>query len=90
MSIAGTDGFLLFLNLHLVKVCDFPLNRLNGFALVDTADMEIDNHARSRSRMSDKMRSFSSGASICKNDTAPILRPIRTCAPLRNGTTAGQ
>ena len=23
--------------------------------------------------MSDKMRSFSSGASICKNDTAPIF-----------------
>ena len=39
--VAGTDSFFLFLNLHLVKVCDFPLDGLNGFGLVDTADSAI-------------------------------------------------
>ena len=33
------DGFLLFLDLHFVKVGDFALDRLNGFCLVDTVDM---------------------------------------------------
>ena len=35
----------------------------------------------SRSNISAKMRSFSSGASICKNDTAPIFFPMRKYRP---------
>ena len=35
----------------------------------------------SKSRISDKIRSFNSGARISRNETAPILRPMRKYRP---------
>ena len=35
----------LFLNLHLVEVGNFALDSLDCFALVDTADMQIDDNS---------------------------------------------
>ena len=41
------------------------------------------------SRKSAKMRSFSSGASICKKDTAPNLPPVLNTLPSRNSKDEG-
>ena len=43
----------------------------------------------SMSRKSASIRSFSSGARICKKETAPYFLPIRNCLPVRNSKLDG-
>ena len=40
--VPGTDSLFLFLNLHSIKVCDFPFDGFDGLGLVDGLHMEID------------------------------------------------
>ena len=42
--VAGTDSFLLFLNLHLVQIGNLGLDALDGLSLINGADMKIDSN----------------------------------------------
>ena len=67
----------------------FRLTVLDGLDLVHGLDMQADNQADSMSRKSASIRSFSSGARICKKETAPYFLPIRNCLPVRNSKPDG-
>ena len=42
--VAAADCLFLLLNLHAVKVGDFPLDRLDRFVVVDTLNVQIDDN----------------------------------------------
>ena len=46
--VPGTNSFFLLLNLHGIKVCDFPFDGFDGLGLVDGLHMEIDENAAFR------------------------------------------
>ena len=74
---AGTDGPFLLVNLCLVQIAQFTLDRFQGGILVEGFGMELTIWLPSMFKMLFNSVSYSLVARICKKETAPKDAPER-------------
>ena len=81
ISYPARTAFFLFLDLHFLQVAHFPLDIADRLAWSIDWICRLIVTASSRSKNSASIRSVSSGAKICRKETAPEYSPMRKVLP---------